>query len=309
MNEYESSFAWYRVAGHLFGVSCPWMEQMDRLLPSYLPFRQEEVPLLPEERLFTLVTVAPDALSQVAIRQPLAEDANDLGRWRLSRTDDGFCVDLQYAAGHPWHRMVCDAGFRTLQVAIQWEDSFAGEVLNSFAMMGFAQASAGFGTAMIHASVIMQGDNGYAFLGVSGTGKSTHSRLWLEHIEGTELLNDDNPTIRITPEGTIQIYGTPWSGKTPCYKNKEAKLAAFVQLKQAPFNRFSRLKGMQAYMTLLSGCSSLKWNTALYNALGHTVEQLANRIPVAFLECLPDEEAARMCHSGLQTLIDLSNVK
>ena len=55
-------------------------------------------------------------------------------------------------------------------------------------------------------------------LGKSGTGKSTHSRLWLKYIPDTKLLNDDNPAVRIMDNNTIMIYGTPWSGKTPCYK-------------------------------------------------------------------------------------------
>ncbi len=52
------------------------------------------------------------------------------------------------------------------------------------------------------------------FLGESGTGKSTHSRMWLENIEGSTLLNDDAPAVRISADGTT-AYGTPWSGKTP----------------------------------------------------------------------------------------------
>lgn len=299
MKKYQSlPIVWYRVAGLVFGVSTPFPEQMDRILPSYVPFRQT-MPLAPEQRLFTLTAVKPESLESVVITQELAEDRNDLGRWKLSRTADGFCIDLQYVMGHPWHRMVCDKHFHTLQTGIRWEDECAAEVLNSFTMMGFAQSSVAHQTTLIHASVTMKDSKGYAFLGTSGTGKSTHSQLWLKHIEGTELLNDDNPAVRILPDGSVRVFGTPWSGKTPCYKNKEAELAAFVLLKQAPANKFSFLKGIQAYMVLLSSCSSLKWNTDYYNALGKTIEQLANRIPVGFLECLPDEDAARLCYSEL----------
>jgi hypothetical protein len=255
--------------------------------------------MAPEQRLFTLTTVKPETLESVEITQELAEDRNDLGRWKLSRTADGFCVDLQYIEGHPWHRLVTDQQFSQIQAGIRWEDPCAAESLNSFTMMGFAQSAVSQQTAMVHASVTMKEGKGYAFLGTSGTGKSTHSRLWLQHIEGTELLNDDNPAVRILPDGQIKVYGTPWSGKTPCYKNQQAELGAFVQLKQAPYNRFSFLKGIQAYMVLLSSCSSLKWNTAYYNALGKTIEQLANQVPVGFLECLPNEEAARLSHQEI----------
>lgn len=301
-----NKFAWYKVAGLLFGVSTPFMEHINRILPSYVPFRQPS-PMGPEHRLFTLTTVTPDTLDDVKITQELAEDRNDLGRWKLSRTPDGFCVDLQYIEGHPWHRLVADKQFHTLQAGIRWEDPCASEVVNSFTMMGFAQASVAYRTALVHASVTLKDGNGYAFLGTSGTGKSTHSQQWLKYIEGTELLNDDNPAVRILPDGEVKIYGTPWSGKTPCYKNKEAVLGAFVLLKQAPHNRFSFLKGIQAYMVLLASCSSLKWNTDYYNALGKTIEQLANRIPIGFLENLPNEEAARLCYKEIHSLRNKNN--
>lgn len=290
--------AWYRVADLVFEVSTPFMEHIDRILPSYVPFRIE-APMAPEQRLFTITTVNPETLESVEIIQELAEESNDLGRWKLSRTADGFCVDLQYIEGHPWHRLVTDQQFSQIQAGIRWEDPCAAESLNSFTMMGFAQSAVIQQTAMVHASVTMKEGKGYAFLGISGTGKSTHSRLWLQHIEGTELLNDDNPAVRILHDGQIKVYGTPWSGKTPCYKNQQAELGAFVLLKQAPENKFSFLKGIQAYMVLLSSCSSLKWNTEYYNALGKTIEQLANQVPVGFLECLPNEEAARLSHQEI----------
>ncbi|RZF61691.1 hypothetical protein [Sphingobacterium corticibacterium] len=63
-------------------------------------------------------------------------------------------------------------------------------------MVTYGQAVLSFSTILLHASVIEQDGQGYAFLGKSGTGKSTHSRLWLLHIPNAALLNDDNPAIR-----------------------------------------------------------------------------------------------------------------
>ncbi len=290
---------WYRVAGHTFGISVPYANEINGMLPSYVPFRLQGEPLLPEYRLFTICTVPPDALDNVPVLRWLEDDTNDLGRFRLGQTEEGFCVDLQYAADNPWHRLVCDREFRTLKAAIHWNDPFAPYVVNSFTMMGFAQAVAPFDTVMVHASVTMKDGKGYAFLGTSGTGKSTHSQQWLKYLDNTELLNDDNPAVRIGADGKVKVYGTPWSGKTPCYKNKEAELAAFVMLKQAPHNKFRMLKGVEAYMVLLASCSALRWNNKFYKAQGKTIEELSNHIPIGFLECLPDEGAARLCYSEL----------
>ena len=104
------------------------------------------------------------------------------------------------------------------------------------------------------------------FLGRSGTGKSTHSRLWLESIEGTELLNDDNPVIRVT-DGQAFIYGTPWSGKTPCYKNEVLPLKAVVRLSQAPHNKIERLSPLQSYASLMPACSCMRWDRPSVDAL------------------------------------------
>src|SRR5690606_24548491 len=103
-------------------------------------------------------------------------------------------------------------------------DQLTGTVLSWFIMVAYGQRCLLYRAILIHASVVSCAGKAYAFLGKSGTGKSTHSRLWLRHIAGTELLNDDNPAIRIEPDGRVFVYGTPWSGKTPCYKNKKVFL-------------------------------------------------------------------------------------
>ncbi len=88
-------------------------------------------------------------------------------------------------------------------------------------MLLYAMRSAAGDTLLFHSSTIVKEGKAYLFLGKSGTGKSTHSGLWLKHTRGTRLLNDDNPVVYVTPEGTPMVSGSPWSGKTPCYKNEE----------------------------------------------------------------------------------------
>ena len=102
--------------------------------------------------------------------------------------------------------------------------------------IAYGVVTAPFGTVAIHTSTIACQGKAILFLGESGTGKSTHTRLWQEHIEGAALLNDDSPIIRII-DGKPWVYGSPWSGKTPCYKNESYPLAACVRLSQAPYNQ------------------------------------------------------------------------
>ena len=134
-------------------------------------------------------------------------------------------------------------------------------------------------------------------LGRSGTGKSTHTRLWLENIEGATLLNDDNPIVRVI-DGETVIYGSPWSGKTPCYKNRSMPLQAVVRLSQAPFNRITRLTPLKAYAALMPSCSCMRWDHDAVEALHKTVEKVIMKVPVRHLECLPDADAAHTSHEA-----------
>ena len=157
-------------------------------------------------------------------------------------------------------------------------------------MVLYALATADRQTALFHAAVVSYEGKGYMFLGPSGTGKSTHAGLWLRYIEGTTLVNDDNPVVR---DGVV--YGSPWSGKTPCYRNVHYSLGGIVVLSQAPYNRIQRLSGLHAYAALVASISGKRWDARIADGLHQTENALASTVPVWHLECLPDEEAARVC--------------
>ena len=157
-------------------------------------------------------------------------------------------------------------------------------------MVLYALATADRQTALFHAAVVSYEGKGYMFLGPSGTGKSTHAGLWLRYIAGTTLVNDDNPVVR---DGVV--YGSPWSGKTPCYRNVHYPLGGIVVLSQAPYNRIQRLSGLHAYAALVASISGMRWDARIADGRHQTENALASTVPVWHLECLPDEEAARVC--------------
>ena len=160
--------------------------------------------------------------------------------------------------------------------------------------MMYDLATAGKDTLHVHAAVVSCEGKGYLFLGPSGTGKSTHAQLWLKHFEGTELLNDDNPVVR---DGVV--YGSPWSGKTPCYRNVSVPIGGIVMLSQAPYNKIRRLSGIEAYVDLAESVGGKIWDSRIAEGLHQTENKLAQTIPMWHLECLPDEAAARLCHDTI----------
>lgn len=168
--------------------------------------------------------------------------------------------------------------------------------LNNSLMLLYAFASARSGALEMHSSVVMHDGKGYLFLGKSGTGKSTHSRLWLKNIPDTELLNDDNPVLRLMPDGSARVFGSPWSGKTPCYKAQDVPVGAIVRIEQAPQNAIRRLNPLEAYASVMASASAFRPFKELSDGWHRTLESLAAIVPCYTLRCLPDDAAALLCH-------------
>ena len=158
------------------------------------------------------------------------------------------------------------------------------------------------GAVAIHASAIRYRGRGVLFLGESGTGKSTHSRLWRENIPGTALLNDDSPILGLA-DGTVRVWGSPWSGKVPCYRNESCPVAAIVRLVQAPENQIRRLSPIEAFGALFpSTPPAFIRDTRLQDAVCTLLGQIIGLVPVYRLECRPDAEAARLaCEKLFET--------
>jgi hypothetical protein len=178
-------------------------------------------------------------------------------------------------------------------------DSLVSFFVNMSLMVMYTYASAACNAVMIHSSVVCHDGEANMFLGRSGTGKSTHSHLWLENVYGTELLNDDNPVIRLI-DGTLWVYGTPWSGKTPCYRNAGRKVRAIVSLRQAPFNKAVRIEGLAAYSALLSSVSSVRWDRKVMDGISETLSSAAMSVPCWQMDCLPDADAAQTCLRAIE---------
>ena len=149
-------------------------------------------------------------------------------------------------------------------------------------------------TVAIHASALLYRDRSILFLGESGTGKSTHTRLWRQYIPGASLLNDDSPFIEVS-SGNIRAWGSPWSGKLPCYRNEAHPVAAIIRLSQAPENRIRRLRTLEAFGALFpSTPPAFIHHAELREAVCRLLGTIVERIPVYHLACRPDADAARL---------------
>lgn len=171
--------------------------------------------------------------------------------------------------------------------------------LNNALMLAFAFASSRQQCLLIHASLVRQEGYGYAFVAKSGTGKSTQVSMWLRHLPGCDLMNDDNPIIRII-EGQPYIYGSPWSGKTPCYRNVKARLGAVTTIVRAEANHVERLRPIEAFASLLPACSTMKWDEPTYRLTCDAITHIVESTGIYALHCLPNPESAIVCNRTIK---------
>ena len=268
----------YNVAGHTFAISgrVELFEQMENLEP----FACEG-----GEPLFSLT-----------VEIGTGPEYTEVYRW-----EEPYMTYIVYghtASGNDVFKfgnslfLICSKDYREGRIILP-ECKFKKVFYEALKMM-YDLATAGKDTLHVHAAVVSCGGKGYLFLGPSGTGKSTHAQLWLKHFEGTELVNDDNPVVR---DGVV--YGSPWSGKTPCYRNVSYPIGGIVRLSQALYNKIRRLSGIEAYVDLAESVGGKFWDSRIAEGLHQAENKLASTVPMWHLECLPDEEAARLCHETI----------
>ena len=89
---------------------------------------------------------------------------------------------------------------------------------------------------IFHSSAMMVDGNAYLFTAPSGTGKSSHAKLWRELLgDRAVMINDDKPIVRFV-DGEFFVYGTPWNGKHKLGENCKAKIKAICALSQEKEN-------------------------------------------------------------------------
>lgn len=165
--------------------------------------------------------------------------------------------------------------------------------------MALSMMSASSKMLLVHSSTIVHQGKAVLFLGESGTGKSTHTRLWLKYIPDSHLLNDDCPVLAVE-NGEAVVYGSPWSGKTHCYHQLRFPLAAAVRLSQAPYNKIRKQSVVESFSSLHPSCPpALAQDDRYQDYMLDMLSDVLSTVPVFHLECLPDEAAAWTSHDAI----------
>jgi len=280
----------YKVAGFKFAVVMPDDDAAWNEMHNYDPFLTDDstdcifvaemidkLPELPGKRLVTAGSKGSGFL-----RQELYEFD---GGWMMAAAPDVEAPIRLY--------LVMDRSFSKAQFVVLGSPRFS---VNITMMLMFALATAQRDTLLMHASVTINAGKGYLFLGKSGTGKSTHSQLWINNIAGCELLNDDNPVLRVEEDGSVRVYGSPWSGKTPCYRNLDVPVGAIVDLHQAKKNAIRRMSFPEVYAAIYVSFFGIRFIKEVADGLHRTNEKIVISVPCYSLDCLPNADAALLCY-------------
>jgi hypothetical protein len=280
----------YRVGDFVFAIEAK-EEQLSQLT-NYAPFLTDET----EQTDLFIIHVSDQPIPEVQGWDHVYTDRSDDDMPRIEmyrRADEWLFRISMYRESEVVCAMQCSADWSKVDLFLM--PSVTRFAIDNAAMLVYAFATADKKALLFHSSVTVLNGRAYMFLGHSGTGKSTHSQQWKAAFPESHLLNDDNPVLRVLPDGKVQVYGSPWSGKTPCYNNESAPVGALVQLAQAPENKITRLKMTQAYPYILASVSGLKVLPHMMDRIYESIAALLEISPVYRLECLPNPDAARLC--------------
>ncbi len=157
-----------------------------------------------------------------------------------------------------------------------------------------------FSGMMFHSSCVSVDGMAYLFSAKSGTGKSTHTKLWLQLLgDRAVILNDDKPALRYI-DGAVYAYGTPFSGKDPINQNARAKVGGICFIERAEKNSIRRLTVSEAIPLILEQ-TPIRLTNSEMDTLLSIMDKLLSATPVYKLCCNMDISAAELSYNTMKS--------
>ncbi len=287
----------FKIAEHQFSLSIP--ERYIDMLDAYRPFQYEECSS--SEPLFSVEVIDNISCEVVnTLLEDLEPSAEGMTKLDVYETTEGILYNIIMPGSRELDARLHIVGQKAY-IALNDDNTFfwTYAAFTNAMILSYITYTLPYDTLLLHASAILKDGHAHLFIGKSGTGKSTHSRMWKEAFADAELLNDDHPIVRCQENGEVIAYGSPWSGKTPCYRNLSAPLRGIIRVKRAPYNKLTRLKPIRGYASVMSSCSGMQWSKDLARAKVVSLESIITRVGCYEIECLPENNAARCCYESL----------
>lgn len=155
-----------------------------------------------------------------------------------------------------------------------------------------------FDGMLLHASAVVVDGYAYLFSAPCGTGKSTHTKLWLETFgDRAYILNDDKPALRFE-DGAWYAYGTPWSGKYDISANVRVPVAGICRLHRAQENTIQPFTGPKAVFALLEQ-TARPARADLRAKMMDLLDKLMTHVPIWQMGCNMNPEAALVSYEAM----------
>ncbi|HZJ81031.1 MAG TPA: hypothetical protein VFC69_10715 [Dysgonamonadaceae bacterium] len=283
----------YEIAQHRMLINTPDAEVTERLIPSFRPFRVDD-----GKSIDLLLQLS--GSKQIFIPDRAPDDVMEADGMSFEVYHHAGSVTVSVAVGNKKHSFNISADKKRVATDLTLLEPYESRFLAYFLRAAYGIAAANYQTIKLHASVIEKEGKALVFMGKSGTGKSTHSQNWLKFVPDCQLLNDDEPILRILKDGSVRVYGAPWSGSTPCYRNDWAEVAAFVRLYQSPENKLTSLKGIHAFASLYQSVAILRSDDANKDQIITIVNNILEQVPIYRLDNRPDREAVSLTETLLK---------
>lgn len=151
---------------------------------------------------------------------------------------------------------------------------------------------------LMHGAVVAVDGQAYLFTAKSGTGKTTHTRLWMRQFgDRAVMVNGDKPLLHITSEG-VTVYGTPWDGKEHLSTNTSCPLKALCILTRSETNHIERISKKEA-LPMLCQQSYRPYSPIGAQKMLALVDRLGSSVPLYRLGCNMEPEAALVAYHGM----------
>lgn len=156
-----------------------------------------------------------------------------------------------------------------------------------------------FHTILFHGSVIAVDGEAYLFTAPSGTGKSTHTRLWREYFGNRAfMVNDDKPLLAIKEDGQVIAYGTPWDGKHKLSRNIGVPLKGICILSRGEKNEITRIAKEEAFSTVYQQTYRPTENPQVIRQTLQLLDSLM-QVPLWHLACTISKEAVEVAYQAM----------
>lgn len=198
---------------------------------------------------------------------------------------------LRFPSNH--HLALCMLSFDGKEAVFYYDGSTQQEAVDEL-FYGFRAAffylAALHGKYALHSASNYYQEKAWLYSASSGTGKTTHVKLW-EKLYAVPVLNGDLNLLGMEND-EVFVYGIPWCGTSGVYTTKKYPLGGIILLKRGTENRVCKLPQDERQLYTAQRMISPAWTEKQVDDSLLFAEKLSDRIPIRQLYCTQEPSAS-----------------